>query len=134
MPEESVYRRQAKVNEDTANAARLGFPDWAVIMCFYAAIHWINDYAFRQGEKIDDSDVSDSSPHKARGKYVKKLARAKKWGDLQDAYATLFRASMTARYLKDLEGKDRTAREHYAIYGVDFAFDCLKTIKNRLES
>ncbi|NEQ71405.1 MAG: hypothetical protein F6K21_39760, partial [Symploca sp. SIO2D2] len=106
----------------------------AVVMCFYAALHWINDYASRQGEKIDNFGASDSSQHSARWKYVKKLARAKNWGDLQDAYETLFRASITARYLKDLEGLDCSAREHYAKYGVDFAFDCLKTIKNRLES
>ncbi|NET57197.1 MAG: hypothetical protein F6K47_13845 [Symploca sp. SIO2E6] len=133
MPKESVYRRQARANEGTAKAARLGFPDWAVIMCFYAALHWINDYALRQGKKIYDSDVSDSSQHSARRKYVKKLARDNKWGDLQDAYQTLYQASMTARYLEDLEGKDITAIEHYAKYGVDFAFKCLEIIKNRLE-
>jgi hypothetical protein len=132
MPEDSVYRRQARSNEETAKAARSGFPDWAVIMCFYAALHWINDYALRHGE-IDSFDVSDSSPHSARRKYVKKLARAKRWEDLQDAYEILFRASMTARYLQDLEELNCSAREHYKKYGVDFCFDCLKTIKNRLE-
>jgi hypothetical protein len=130
---ESIYRKQAILNEETAKAARLGFPDWAVVMCFYAALQWVNDYAFRQG-KIQEFNVGDEniSPHKLRKTFVKKVARENKWNDLEEAYELLYRASMTARYLRGLENQNCTAREHYAKNGVDFCFQYLETIKKRL--
>ncbi len=75
----SVYRQQAEFNEQTANAARFGFPDWAVIMCFYAALHWVNDHAFQAGRIQDFSDDEETSPHKLRRKYVKEIARKNRW-------------------------------------------------------
>lgn len=131
MPDPSVYRRQAELNEKTALAAQTGFPDWAVIMCFYAALHWVNDYAFRQGD-IGEFDDDDTSPHKLRRHYVQKISRKNKWRDLEEAYELLFRASMTARYLRGLEGLNRTAREHYTKNGVQFCFDYLEVVKSRL--
>lgn len=131
MTEPSIYRRQAELNEQTARAAQLGFPDWAVIMCFYAALHWVNDYAFRQGD-IGEFESDDDSPHGLRRKYVKRIARSKGWRDLEEAYELLYRASMTARYLRDLEDLNITAREHYATHDIQFCFDYLEVIKKRL--
>jgi hypothetical protein len=134
----SVYRRQAESNEQTAIAAKKGFPDWAVIMCFYAALHWVNECAFQQGEieELEEAGDSDSSQtlHKIRRSYVKKIARKNKWRDFEDAYELLFRASMTARYLRGLESLNRTAREHYSNNDtvVQACFDALEVVKSRL--
>jgi len=131
MPNQSVYQRQAECNEKTALAAQSGFPDWAVIMCFYAALHWVNHYALCNGD-MKELDEGDDSPHHIRRKYVKKISRENKWRDLEECYELLFRASMTARYLRGLEDLDRTAREHYATSGVQPYFDYLDKIKKRL--
>ena len=134
----SVYRRQAESNEQTALAAKKGFPDWAVIMCFYAALHWVNEYAFQQAEieELEEVGDNDSSQklHKLRRLYVKKISRINKWRDLEDAYVFLFGVSMTARYLRGLESLNRTAREHYSNNEsvVQNCFDCLEVVKNRL--
>jgi hypothetical protein len=134
----SVYCRQAESNEQTAIAAKKGFPDWAVIMCFYAALHWVNDYAFHQGEieELEGTGDKDTSQnlHKLRRLYVKKIARINNWRDLEEAYELLFRASMTARYLRGLESLNRTAREHYSNNEsfVQNCFDDLAIVKSRL--
>jgi hypothetical protein len=129
---QSVYRQQAELNEQTANAARSGFPDWSVIMCFYAALHWVNDHAFREGRIQEFSDDEDTSPHKRRRMYVKGIARKNKWPDLEDAYELLYRGSMTARYLRGLEELNCTARKYYADNNIQFYFDYLETVKKRL--
>ena len=72
MPNQSVYQRQAECNEKTALAAQSGFPDWAVIMCFYAALHWVNHYALCNGD-TKELDEGDDSPHHIQRKYVKKF-------------------------------------------------------------
>ncbi len=133
MPNLSVYQQQAEFNEQTAKAAQSGFPDWAVIMCFYAALHWVNDYAFRQGDiKNFENDGDSDSPHKRRRMYVKKIAKQNNWKDLEEAYELLYRVSMTARYLEGLEKQNCTAREHYAKNDIQFCFEYLEKIKKRL--
>lgn len=131
MPDPNVYQRQAECNEKTAKAAQSGFPDWAVIMCFYAALHWVNHYAFCNGD-INEFDNGDDSPHQLRRKYVQKIARKNKWPDLEKYYELLFQASMTARYLRGLEDLNRTAVAHYSKSGVECYFDYLDKIKKRL--
>jgi hypothetical protein len=132
----TVYRRQAEFNEQTAIAAKQGFPDWAVIMCFYAALHWVNDYAVRQQEtqELESSGDNEGSLHTIRRSYVKKISRKNKWRDLEDADVFLFGVSMTARYLRGLEKLNRTAREHYSHdkNTVQMCFDALEVIKSRL--
>jgi hypothetical protein len=135
MESQSVYQRQAEKNEQTADAARSGFPDWAVIMCFYAALHWVNDYAFRNNEMRElEPGFHDDRPsnHEARKRYVKKIARNKRYIDLEKAYKNLFDESMKARYLKGLEDEECTATDHYSECGVKFCFDYLEQIKKGL--
>jgi hypothetical protein len=135
----NVYRRQAEKNEDTAKAARSGFPDWAVIMCFYAALHWVNDYAFRNNEMINtkpsfycDDNGKKPSEHRAKQNYIKHVARRKNNPKLETAYKNLFDESMKARYLKELEDEDCTATDYYSEVGVQFCFDYLEQIKKGL--
>jgi hypothetical protein len=135
MPNHSVYRQQAEKNEITAKAAKNGFPDCAVIMCFYAALHWVNDYAFRNNEMIDLNPTfysNEISNHEARKKYVKKIARQRRYMKLETAYKNLFDESMKARYLKELEDENCTAREHYLETGIQFCFDYLEQVKKGL--
>ncbi|MEP0755724.1 hypothetical protein NDA03_26435 [Trichocoleus sp. Lan] len=139
MPNHSVYRRQAEKNENTAKAAQSGFFDWAVIMCFYAALHWVNDYAFRNNEmgKLEPSFYVDEngkkpSEHGARLRYVKRVARRTGYMELETAYKNLFAESMKARYLQGLEEEDCTAVDHYKTVGVQFCFDYLEKVKKGL--
>jgi hypothetical protein len=41
MPQDFVHQSQAEHNEKAANFVKNAYPDWAVTMCFYAAIHWV---------------------------------------------------------------------------------------------
>ena len=139
MPNHSIYRRQAEKNENTAIAAQSGFPDWAVIMCFYAALHWVNDYAYCNNEMEElkpefyiDENGNKPSEHGARKKYVRKIARSKKISSLESAYKKLFDESMKARYLQGLENDNCTAVEHYLEAGVQFCFNYLNQIKKGL--
>ena len=100
-------------------------------MCFYAALHWVNDYAFRQGE-LEAFSSDDDSPHSLRRKYVKRIARRERWRDLEESYELLYRASMTARYLAGLENLGRTARKHYADINIQLYFESLDVIRKRL--
>ncbi|ALB40268.1 MAG: hypothetical protein HEQ13_20045 [Dolichospermum sp. DEX189] len=45
MTEPSIYLLQSQANEESAKIAQKYFPEWAIIMYFYAALHLINDYA-----------------------------------------------------------------------------------------
>ncbi|OBQ23059.1 hypothetical protein [Anabaena sp. AL93] len=43
MTEPSIYLLQSEANEESAKIAQKDFPEWAIIMYFYAALHLIND-------------------------------------------------------------------------------------------
>ncbi len=51
---------------------------------------------------------------------------------LETAYKNLFDESMKARYLKELEDENCTAREHYLETGIQFCFDYLEQVKKGL--
>jgi hypothetical protein len=154
MSECSIYQQQAEWNEATAQAAKKGFPDWAVIMCFYAALHWVNYHACLSG-KIEELKVNESvsgrtlTQHDLKKRYVQKIAREDKQAveakykspknnqfkegrqrakELEDAYKLLYSASMRARYL---DGLSITAKEHYSGKDIDEYFHYLIVIKER---
>jgi hypothetical protein len=139
MSTESVYSRQAISNENTARAAQNGFPDWAVTMCFYAALHWVNHYAYINNEikqVIPQENNTNDSTHKIKRNYIEKICRLNARNGFQDvekAYKFLFNQSMKSRYLQDLD-EDVTAREYYAqnTNEVKSCFDKLSIIKSKL--
>ncbi|HLP90472.1 MAG TPA: hypothetical protein VK184_18035 [Nostocaceae cyanobacterium] len=136
MSNKSIYQQQAELNEEIAAAAQLGFPEWAIIMYFYAALHWINDYAYRNGEMEELKKNADESQHKTRREYIKKVAKRKKRRELEECYKTLFSDSIIARYLEDEQGGciNSTARQYYSKCNIKDYIDCLETIKKILAS
>jgi len=139
MTDLSIYLQQAKANEESAKIAQKDSPEWAIIMYFYAALHYVNDYALNvdqldslqekiellgEGEKIE-------SAHSVMRKYVKEIdytINAKK--ELINNYNYLFDESMLARYLVNYEKcLDCSPREHYGKY-TDREF---KKISDKLE-
>ena len=48
MPTEEMHRAAARRNEDLAARLADNAPDWAVVLAFYAALHWVDAYLARQ--------------------------------------------------------------------------------------
>jgi hypothetical protein len=129
MTELSIYHLQAKANEESAKIAQEEFPEWAIIMYFYAALHFINDYAYERDE------LDKLQGHSSRRQYVKDIARDIRQRDLIARYDDLFGESLLARYLEKEENNGEftelecTAREHYSKY----TEKDWKTISGKLE-
>lgn len=139
MTEPSIYLLQAQANEESAKIAQKDFPEWAIIMYFYAALHLINDYALEVNQidilKVDED--SKISQHSLRRKYVKDISDYINCKDLQANYNFLFNESLLARYLVNKNDiLECSAREYYSQYtDKDFLKirDKLEQIKIRLE-
>jgi hypothetical protein len=106
-------------------------------MYFYAALHWVNNYALKRGEISQLQDMSKTtSPHKLRRYYVKRVSRYKGNEDeLYVNYKFLFSESMIARYLEDEEFNciNSNAREYYRECNIKDYIDSLETIKRILK-
>jgi hypothetical protein len=48
-PSAQMHYEQAELNEKAALVVKEHQPDWAVTICFYAALHWIEGYALNTG-------------------------------------------------------------------------------------
>ena len=139
MTEPSIYLLQAKANEESAKMSQKEFPEWAIIMYFYAALHLINDYALEVNQidilKVDED--SKTSQHYLRRGYVKSISNYINCQDLQASYNFLFNESLLARYLVNKNDiLECSAREYYGQYkDKDFLqiSDKLEKIKIRLE-
>lgn len=135
-PNQNIYQLQAEINEKNAELAQKDFPEWAIIMYFYAALHWINDYAYQKNELDKFNKVEGYSQHGLRRNYVKEIAQRKNCRELYSSYNFLFNESLLARYLEnDCECLDCTAKEYYGSYSdKDFKkySDSLAVIKKRL--
>lgn len=46
------YLEQAKSNKQAVNTLEKTYPDWAVTIYFYAALHWVEYYACKTGCNI----------------------------------------------------------------------------------
>jgi hypothetical protein len=104
----SKYRNQANFNHKLAHESREAFPDWAVTICFYTALHLVENFACERA--VDIGGYSQRSPHDARRLYVRDLARDLNNRNLRIVYEELERESKRSRYLKDL---DMNARDYY---------------------
>ncbi|MEB3293207.1 MAG: hypothetical protein VKJ24_08595 [Synechococcales bacterium] len=101
MPSQQDHLEQAKSNERVAKRIEKDFPDWSVTMCFYAALHWVEQYAKKQG--VDIREYDGNSLHARRRQYVDDVAYQLRSRTLRNAYETLERSSRKSRYLEDLE-------------------------------
>ncbi|WP_353930224.1 hypothetical protein WJM97_18285 [Okeanomitos corallinicola TIOX110] len=95
------YLQQAKSNEQAAKSLENTFPDWAVTICFYAALHCVEYYACVRGSDIEQ-EYPGKSPHERRRNYVIGLASQLKNRNLRKVYQDLEDESRKARYLQNL--------------------------------
>jgi uncharacterized FlgJ-related protein len=134
MPSEQSHREQAEYNEEAALNIRDTAPDWAVTMCFYAALHWVECYAKVQGDDLEQKYQGYKSPHDRLVAYVWDIAKNKQYKDLNKAYENLKNASQTARYLTGIRTSSRVNYSRQNKTGVDQSFDNLRIVKQRLNS
>ncbi len=132
MPSEQSHREQAEYNEQAAASIRDTSPDWAVTMCFYAALHWVEWYAKVRGDDLDRQYQNCKSPHDRLLAYVYDIAKNRKYRDLNKAYNDLKNASQISRYLTDIPTNSRMHYTRLNPRGVDKSFDNLEIIKKRL--
>jgi hypothetical protein len=132
MPSEQSHREQAEYNEQAAASIRDTSPDWAVTMCFYAALHWVEWYAKVRGDELERQYQNYPSPHDRLLAYVFDIAKNRQYRDLDKAYNDLKNASQTARYLTDIRTNSRMHYSRHNPRGVDKSFDNLEIVKQRL--
>jgi hypothetical protein len=126
-PSAKMHYEQAVLNEQAALAVKENQPDWAVTICFYAALHWIEGYAINEGVDINQQyKRRGGSPHNWRKNYVKDIAYNLRKDTFRRAYERLDDESRKARYLKDINSNSRL---YYSCIGVDDLFKDLETIK-----
>lgn len=130
LPTAEVHRKQAENNEKIAQSIREDSPDWAVTICFYAALHWIECYAKHMGVNIY-AQYSGNSPHERRRYYVYDIAHDFEQLNLRRAYEKLERESKKTRYLQNL---DREADKYCTIERVTEAFQKLQIIRTIIKA
>ncbi|BAZ87817.1 hypothetical protein [Dolichospermum compactum] len=100
-----LHIKQAELNEDAADiAAQSECYDWAVTMCFYAALHYVEGHAIFNSKDIYAEYYNiESNQHNRRIAYVHDVSYDK-YGDMlrSAAYETLYKASMKARYMENI--------------------------------
>ncbi|MGB3654093.1 MAG: hypothetical protein WBA41_23185 [Rivularia sp. (in: cyanobacteria)] len=127
------YQEQSQSNEEAARNIENEYPDWAVTMCFYAALHWIEYYACQKGDDIE-SQFPEKSPHDSRRGYVRKLAKQLNNTRLEKLYNDLEDGSQKARYLQGLKRYNCSAISYFKTHQseVSKSFDKLQQIKDIL--
>ncbi|MBD2775420.1 hypothetical protein [Iningainema tapete] len=125
------YLEQAKSNEQAARSVEKSYPDWAVTMCFYAALHLVEHYACVEGSNIEQ-EYPGHSPHDSRRQYVYDLADKLRNSHLRKVYKDLEKESRKARYL---EGITTSAKVYYTKnkLKVTNSFQNLQQIKQILD-
>jgi radical SAM superfamily enzyme len=130
MPNPQIHLEQAEHNESAASSVRQDYPDWAVTMYFYAALHWIERYALLKGCNIARDYDSGRSKHDSRQQYINQIARDLNNPSLRKAYQNLELDSRKARYLISLNTKAQT---YYSQPRVINCYKNLQTVKNLLQ-
>jgi hypothetical protein len=123
-----VHLQQADLNERAALDNRIKHPHVCIIMCFYAALHYVEAYAAWRGDDIYQLHSGGLSQHNRRSQYVDNLAHENRLIDLSLAYEKLYQASMKARYLKGI----RTDSACHFKVASDFYIKQLETVKVEL--
>ena len=146
MPSLITHIKQAEFFEESALYNQENYPPVAIIMCFYAALHYVEAYAVWHGHDIysryadvnvDQDSCSNETKlrrltqHERYQSYVHDIAVENDSEDLFAAYKRLHRASSTARYLKHIKEKDKTAYQHFK--GANFYIERLQIVKSALQ-
>lgn len=96
------HLEQAKNNEQAARSIRDSYPDWAVTMCFYAALHLVEYYACVNGIDIASQYPLSKSVHDSRRNYVIDFSYELRNKNLRKVYEDLEEESKVARYMKNI--------------------------------
>ncbi|MEH1968075.1 hypothetical protein [Nostoc sp.] len=133
MQKASVHKRQSELNEEAAkNAAQSGLYDWAVTICFYSALHYIEAYAKHQGVNIGREYSQCKTQHERRFYYVQDIDYDLGLNDsLINAYDKLYQGSKIARYLEGIQSM--TARKYFESVYMQY-LKALEIIKNKIGS
>lgn len=125
-----AHQQQARYNYQAAKKVQQNIPDWAVTMCFYAALHLIDTYAKQKGDNF--RQYCGRSLHKKREHYVKDLGDELRNRKLIKYFNNLKTNSEKARYLT---GISINARNFYKNHNrkVDEAFQDLQKIQQILK-
>ncbi|MBD2516417.1 HEPN domain-containing protein [Nostoc sp. FACHB-973] len=131
------YLEQARSNEEAARSIEKFYPDWAITMCFYAALHWVKYYACQRGD-----DLESLESHDAHRGYLYDLADERRERELHKLYDHLHGASEKARYFKSTSHRrhaqpirDDSAINYFRTHQqeVNTAFQKLQQIKDILQ-
>ena len=129
MSSVSIHLQQAEHNEKSAIASQTDRPDWAVTMCFYAAIHYIQAYAVYHECDIETVYRNEyPNSHARRRAYVDDIESENDWLDLSFLYGKLELGSKKARYL---QGINTTSKHYFKVSCGDY-IKYLQTIKSIL--
>jgi hypothetical protein len=140
-----IHIQQAELNEEGALYNQLKYPHICIVMCFYAALQYVEGYAAWFGDDIyalytDVEEVDQRTgelkrrrltQHERLEMYVTDISVRDSCEDLSISYKRLHRASNTARYLKGIKDKNKTAGQHFK--GADFYIERLQIVKTRLQ-
>ncbi|HBL10114.1 MAG TPA: hypothetical protein DD379_01520 [Cyanobacteria bacterium UBA11162] len=129
MASPQIHLEQAEHNERAASSVKLDYPDWAVTMYFYSALHWVEWYARLNGCDIAREYDSGRSKHDSRQQYVNQLAKELGHPSLRKAYQNLEIDSRKARYLSSI---NITAQTYYTQPKVTNCYKNLQTVKQLL--
>lgn len=131
---QKYHFEQAGHNEKAAKGIKNTYPEWAVTMCFYAALHWVEYYAKKSGYSIETESVGNS-PHDRRRDYIRDLndQLTNQNNNLKKSYTWLEQESKKAPYIKGLH-QTKTSHDYYFKNrdNVDLAFEKLQIIKKIL--
>lgn len=147
MPSLTTHIEQAEFFEEAALYNQKKYPPVAIIMCFYAALHYVEAYAAWHKHDIysryadvsveyvdpcsNETKIRKLTQHERYQSYMQDIGADSDSEDLPIAYERLHRASNTARYLKHIKGKDKAANQHFK--GADFYIERLQIIKAGLQ-
>lgn len=145
MPSPIIHIQQAELNEEAALYNQVRYPHTCIIMCFYAALHyveayaaWFNDDIYTLYINVEEVDRHTGelkrrtlTHHERLEMYVSDVGASIGCEDLPASYNRLHRASNTARYLKHIKDKNKTAGQHFK--GADFYIERLQIVKIRLQ-
>jgi len=125
-----AYQEQAESNEAAASHVRDKYPDWAVTMCFYAAIHWVNCYEKREDTIVRNPSTTDT-PHGRRRNYVYDLSQKLQNRELRKAYDFLYDESIQSRYMEGLQ-ETAISKYRWSSSTLNRAFRSLEIIRDCL--
>jgi hypothetical protein len=126
------YLEQSKSNEEAARSIENDYPDWAVTMCFYTALHLVEYYACKKGDNIS-SQFQNKSPHDSRRDYIRQLATKLNNKNVEKLYNSLEEVSRISRYLEGI--KYSSAVDYFKAHKSDVnkTFDKLQQFKDILD-